>query len=130
MEMLELPRLGTLRFSSKFLSNLCLLYHLVECQCCSNSIWNTPLISWNAKRVLPAATMDKNLLLCGLCLNQYKHTQEFCTICFKLYNEASNMDSESLFIYLLNLCHLHFSVYCMPPCREENRARKFVYRHF
>ena len=34
------------------------------------------------------------MTLCGLCLERYKHSREFCPICFELYTEeAENVSS-------------------------------------
>lgn len=49
--------------------------------------WNSQLIHWNARRIDPTGP-EKIILLCGVCLNRYKHHKEFCTICYKLYSDS------------------------------------------
>lgn len=74
-------------------SDICLIFFgfvfiSVACQNCGETIWNRPLISWNIRRKFPRATVDKTLLLCGICLHSYKYSQDYCTICFRLYDNS------------------------------------------
>lgn len=65
-------------------------WNCTVCYSCNVNAWNAPLIYWNVKRVESTA-VDKHILLCGACLHRYKHFQEFCTICYKLYSDSPRL---------------------------------------
>lgn len=65
------------------------------CQNCNVSIWERPLISWSIRRRFPRSATDRVLLLCGLCLQGFKYSQDYCTICFKLYHNNSSSSSSA-----------------------------------
>lgn len=48
-------------------------------------------MAWNARRVDPTGP-DKTILLCGICMNRFKHHKEFCTLCYKLYSDSPVLD--------------------------------------
>lgn len=62
-------------------------FFIIACHSCGITQWNTQLMTWNARRMDPTGP-DRNFLLCGVCLNRFKHHKEFCTLCYKLYSDS------------------------------------------
>lgn len=65
-------------------------WNCTTCYGCGVNSWNASLINWNVRRVETTAA-EKFILLCGACLHRYKHFQEFCTICYKLYSDSPRL---------------------------------------
>lgn len=64
-----------------------------HCDCCQSSLWESKLLQWNIRRLGPQFP-DRPLIVCFPCGNQYKNTNEFCTICFNLYNSHKKSISD------------------------------------
>lgn len=68
-------------------------WECIKCFHCKASVFNDDLILWSTRRSSNVAgtetsvqdTGDEKILLCGTCLYFYKHTQDYCIICNKLY---------------------------------------------
>jgi hypothetical protein len=67
---------------------------------------------------------DRTILLCGTCLNKFKHAREFCTICYKLYSDTSSLVHSTEFTRQGNqLLLLSFSFF------SSENLKLFVYLH-
>jgi hypothetical protein len=62
-----------------------LCWRCTDCYNCAATSWHTPLIYWSSKNQVTRQSDSRTLLLCGWCLKHYKHTKEYCVVCYKLY---------------------------------------------
>ena len=53
--------------------------------------WEQSLLDWNTKHV-DVDGPQRDIMVCADCLLRYKHTRDFCPLCFKFYaSEDSEM---------------------------------------
>lgn len=57
----------------------------ITCEFCTNNIWSTPHMLWNLKYANVVEDINRDVLICGECLESYHYNNNYCPICGVLY---------------------------------------------
>jgi hypothetical protein len=66
----------------------------IRCDLCERNLWEIPMMRWNLSHVTTA--IDRQVQICGSCLDNYTNKNNFCPICGLIYsNEHSSSVSQA-----------------------------------